>query len=187
MKTEFFGLTREDDYATSTRAADSLKGALGTLRHRVLHQFVLAAEHGLTDGELHNACCLRHGIRDASTYRKRRTELSQIGFLERTAATRDNQGVYRIVSGPEIDRIKDLLSRMSDKDARAWVRNKIATATKEEQTHDEKSQAQPPESPRVVDGVWIGAAAYEICRTFALGATAQVEVADIIKKHLSSR
>lgn len=72
-------LTRAKDAPTSVEAARKVRPTLNALRRRVLELMVQAGQHGYTDNELrHLAEFVGYGH---STVGKRRTELTQLGYL----------------------------------------------------------------------------------------------------------
>jgi hypothetical protein len=79
--------TRRDDYATSIAASDALKPVTGKIALEVLAFARRYGPMGITDGDL-KAC-----FPDApeSSYRKRRTELAQLGYLVDSGRTRTNR------------------------------------------------------------------------------------------------
>jgi hypothetical protein len=85
-------ITRENDHSTSIAAAKKAKeSGLPTLRQHV-YDVLKTAPNGLTDCEIRAACSQRYGARSESTYRKRRTELTDLGLVTWTGERRANEG-----------------------------------------------------------------------------------------------
>lgn len=84
--------TREDDHSTSIAAAKKAKASgLPVLRQQV-YDVIKVAPNGLTDCEIRIACSELFGVRSESTYRKRRTELTDLGLVVWTGERRPNEG-----------------------------------------------------------------------------------------------
>lgn len=83
---DFTPATRRDDYRTSQAASDALKPVTGKIALAVLGFVRKRGVYGATDAEI------RHAFPDApeSSYRKRRTELAQRGYLVDGRMTRKN-------------------------------------------------------------------------------------------------
>lgn len=83
-------LTRKNDYETSIQAAYGLRHRLNPIR-RAVHAVYKSNTRGLTDEEMTSAMW-KAGWPEAaeSTYRKRRTELFQDGFIQATGEKRRN-------------------------------------------------------------------------------------------------
>jgi hypothetical protein len=83
----FTPATRRDDYATSIAAADALKPVTGKIALEVLSFARRYGPIGITDDDL------KAYFRDApeSSYRKRRTELAQLGYLVDSGKVRPNR------------------------------------------------------------------------------------------------
>jgi hypothetical protein len=84
---DFTPATRRDDYATSRAASDALKPVTGKIALEVLAFARRYGPMGITDDDL------KAGFPDApeSSYRKRRTELAQRGYLVDSGRTRTNR------------------------------------------------------------------------------------------------
>lgn len=90
-------LVRTDDHATSQKAAAKVERAITAKRREVLEYALFRSDKGFTDDEL----IVKFSNAPESTYRKRRTELTQDGDLEDTGMERPNragnmQTVWRI-------------------------------------------------------------------------------------------
>lgn len=79
------GLTRSPDHATSEKAAGAVTRKLNTIRAKVLHAFE-EAPAGLIDHDL--LALAPHAAE--SSFRKRRSELTDEGILVATNTTREN-------------------------------------------------------------------------------------------------
>lgn len=72
---------RQDDHSTSVESSKKVK-AQGMSRLRQQVYDVLKAEPGgLTDCQIRTLCTQAYGSRSESTYRKRRTELVDLGLV----------------------------------------------------------------------------------------------------------
>lgn len=82
---------RQDDHETSIEAADKIENRLSDLM-RSVHAVLIQYPSGLTDSEL-NTAMLRHDYPDApeGTYRKRRTDLTTLGYVKWTGEKRANR------------------------------------------------------------------------------------------------
>jgi hypothetical protein len=83
----FTPATRRDDYATSQAASDALRPVTGKIALEVLAFARLYGATGITDDDL------KAGFPEApeSSYRKRRTELAQRGYLVDSGRVRPNR------------------------------------------------------------------------------------------------
>jgi len=81
----------------------SWEAALRVLRDRSRTQTQVATalrDHGpMTDAELHRKCCALFGERAESSYRKRRTELTEIALVFDTGQRRTEDNESRVVWG----------------------------------------------------------------------------------------
>lgn len=85
-------LVRKSDPVTSRQAAEAIIKDLRELQAFVYEQLRFAGREGLTDLELEEACG-SHG----STFRTRRTELTQKGLVIDTGRKKMQKGGWRIV------------------------------------------------------------------------------------------
>lgn len=83
---------RRTDPHTSHEAADKVTPKVTDIQKVVLHYFKIAGAHGMCDLELEQMCGSR-----GSTYRTRRTELVDKGYLANTGRTVVMNGRKRIV------------------------------------------------------------------------------------------
>lgn len=118
-------LTRDDDHDTLEEAAERVSESLKELQGKVYS--ILAASQGLTDSELRERCNAIYGKRQESTYRKRRSELVELGLVQETGERRLNpagnwEKVFAVIKGakarpsapvkklsPEVARLKELI------------------------------------------------------------------------------
>lgn len=106
MTIEHSQLTREDDHDTSIEAAKRIEDDLRPKQRLVYQAHAAHPVHGLTDSELRAYIDAKLGFKaPESTYRKRRTELTDMGFIEATNMRRENAAgsaecVWRIVANP---------------------------------------------------------------------------------------
>lgn len=82
---------RRQDHATSVAASDAISGRVTELMRAAYKAIKKAGTLGLTDSEV-TAALMREGYPQApdSTYRKRRTELTQLGHVKWNGARRRN-------------------------------------------------------------------------------------------------
>ena len=85
-------LHRTDDHETSVEAAELVFDKIKLLQRIVLRFLTIAGPRGLTDYELEELCG-NHG----STYRTRRSELVEKGFVVNSGKRREINGRNRIV------------------------------------------------------------------------------------------
>lgn len=95
---------RTDDHETSEEAAEKIASMLPDLQSKVYRELYRC--RGLTDSELTERCNNAYGVKSESTYRKRRSELTILGFVRRTDQKRANgrgnmENVYEIVPNRE--------------------------------------------------------------------------------------
>lgn len=88
-------LTRTGDYDTSIAGAESVRMRRRSQQFKLLREFCLASDSGLTDEEAADAA----QVPVRSCYWKRCSELRQMGLIEPTDQRRNGDaGVQRIVS-----------------------------------------------------------------------------------------
>lgn len=119
-------LTRMGDADTSREAANILRDTLGDLRFRVWQVLLRAGPDWLTDTQLRKACEADMGERAESTYRKRRSELSAMGFAAETGVKRLNDNgraevVNRARTADEIASIVAHLKTLDKAGRKAWI------------------------------------------------------------------
>jgi hypothetical protein len=94
---EAYQITRREDPATSFDAAARIVPQLKELQRVVFEVLLEAGPHGLTDIELDVRCITKHGKRGYSTYRTRRAELVELGYVGDSGRKRFLEGSDRKV------------------------------------------------------------------------------------------
>ena len=90
-------LARTSDPDTSHEAASYIISKLRELQRFVYIEILAADSYGMTDYELIERCNLKYGVRPESTYRKRRSELVELGLIKNAGRKRPTTGIRRIV------------------------------------------------------------------------------------------
>jgi hypothetical protein len=81
--------------ATSWEAAAKMLRSRSKTQKQVGLTFLACGP--LTDLDLHERCCERYGTRAESSYRKRRTDLTELLLVENTGRTKVEQGERRVI------------------------------------------------------------------------------------------
>lgn len=118
----FTPATRSSDPPTSREAAETVAPAVGTIREEVLAFAMERGSTGFVDDDLVRTFCRGEEKRPESSYRKRRSELAQEGWIidvgeQRTNGFGNNEIVWRhrgFVEAPPPLRTRDPKERRKD-------------------------------------------------------------------------
>ena len=90
-----FQMARRGQPDTSYISGKAILDSLGKIQRNVVSVFM---EHGhLTDLQLHRLCCERFGNKAESTYRKRRSELTEFGIVVDSGERVNHDGATRAI------------------------------------------------------------------------------------------